>query len=172
MRAPPRSSFNCSPRLASGYPIHPVFLLLGENQTRPDVRGILRGEGWVVGEGLANAQKAVSKAHANMDTGMPSMVEVLPKPWPTPPTYFELNAFTTAYQVRPCVSRLSSVFCFGLFRSGWIRCFSRGGLYIFVKEETLGVVCHNGFMSLLFFLLISLFFFRAFGDVNEHNMRA
>ncbi|CAM9714605.1 unnamed protein product [Sphacelaria rigidula] len=68
------------------------------NTFKPDVRGILRGEGWVVGEGLANTQKAVSKAHANMDTGMPSMVEVLPKPWPTPPTYFELNAFTTAYQ--------------------------------------------------------------------------
>lgn len=67
---------------------------------RPDVRGILRGEGWVVEDGLANVQSAVNKAHADMDTGMPSMVEVMPKPWPTPPTYFKLNAFTIAFQVR------------------------------------------------------------------------
>lgn len=64
------------------------------------MRGILRGEGWVIGDGLADVQRAVGKAHANMDTGMPSMVEVMPKPWPTAPTYFKLNAFTAAYQVR------------------------------------------------------------------------
>ena len=69
----------------------------------------------MVGEGLANAQRAVSKAHANMDTGMPSMVEVMPKPWPTPPTHFELNAFTTAYQVRSGVLRvLPFIFIFSL----------------------------------------------------------
>ena len=67
--------------------------------TRPDVRGILRGEGWVVKEGMAGVQMAVNRAHAEMDTGMPSMVEVMPKPWPTPPTYFKLNAFTIAFQV-------------------------------------------------------------------------
>lgn len=70
------------------------------NYGRPDVRGILRGEGWVVSEGLPGVQSAVNRAHAEMDTGMPSMVEVMPKPWPTPPTYFKLNAFTIAFQVR------------------------------------------------------------------------
>eukprot|EP00903_Cladosiphon_okamuranus_P005612 g5581.t3 len=68
------------------------------NTFKPDVRGILRGEGWVVKEGLAGVQMAVNRAHAEMDTGMPSMVEVMPKPWPTPPTYFKLNAFTIAFQ--------------------------------------------------------------------------
>lgn len=63
------------------------------------MRGILRGEGWVVQEGMAGVQTAVNRAHAEMDTGMPSMVEVMPKPWPTPPTYFKLNAFTIAFQV-------------------------------------------------------------------------
>lgn len=65
------------------------------------MRGILRGEGWVVQEGMGGVQMAVNRAHAEMDTGMPSMVEVMPKPWPTPPTYFKLNAFTIAFQVRP-----------------------------------------------------------------------
>ncbi|CAM9530718.1 unnamed protein product [Phaeothamnion confervicola] len=68
------------------------------NMFKPDVRGILRGEGWVVSDSLARAQATVNKAHANMDMGMPSMVEVQPKPWPTAPTYFRLNAFTYAFQ--------------------------------------------------------------------------
>ncbi|CAM9704198.1 unnamed protein product, partial [Choristocarpus tenellus] len=68
------------------------------NTFKPDVRGILRGEGWVVTEGLDRVQGAVNKAHADMDMGMPSMVEVMPKPWPTPPTFFKLNAFTVAFQ--------------------------------------------------------------------------
>lgn len=68
------------------------------NTFKPDVRGILRGEGWVVQEGLPGVQMAVNRAHAEMDTGMPSMVEIMPKPWPTPPTYFKLNAFTIAFQ--------------------------------------------------------------------------
>ena len=60
---------------------------------------ILRGEGWVVRDALPGVQMAVNRAHAEMDTGMPSMVEVMPKPWPTPPTHFKLNAFTIAFQV-------------------------------------------------------------------------
>lgn len=65
---------------------------------RPDVRGILRGEGWVVADGMYEVGRAISKVQGD-DSGMSSMVEVMPKPWPTPPTYFKLNAFTTAYQV-------------------------------------------------------------------------
>lgn len=53
----------------------------------------------MVEDALTKVQSAVNKAHADMDTGMPSMVEVMPKPWPTPPTYFKLNAFTIAFQV-------------------------------------------------------------------------
>merc|ERR1740139_2152257 len=29
---------------------------------------------------------------------MPSLVDLVPKPWPTPPTHFETNKFTTGYQ--------------------------------------------------------------------------
>jgi hypothetical protein len=41
------------------------------------VRGILRGEGWVVSEALPQAQAAVKRAHANMGIGVPSYVEVI-----------------------------------------------------------------------------------------------
>lgn len=50
-------------------------------------------------EGLSAVQMAVNRAHDEVDTGMPSMVEVMPKPWPTPPTHFKLNSFTVAFQV-------------------------------------------------------------------------
>lgn len=52
---------------------------------------------------MSGVQKAVAKAQGD-DAGMPSMVEMMPKPWPTPPTYFKLNSFTAAYQVRACQS--------------------------------------------------------------------
>jgi V-type H+-transporting ATPase subunit a len=68
------------------------------NMFKPDVRGILRGEGWVISSELERAQQAVRRAHASMDMGMPSHVEVLPKPWPTPPTYFVVNGFTYPFQ--------------------------------------------------------------------------
>lgn len=50
-------------------------------------------------ESLSSVQMAVNRAHDEMDTGMPSMVEVMPRPWPTPPTHFKLNEFTIAFQV-------------------------------------------------------------------------
>eukprot|EP00611_Tribonema_gayanum_P016592 TRINITY_DN2898_c0_g1_i2.p1 TRINITY_DN2898_c0_g1~~TRINITY_DN2898_c0_g1_i2.p1 ORF type:complete len:922 (+),score=339.06 TRINITY_DN2898_c0_g1_i2:250-3015(+) len=68
------------------------------NAFKPDVRGMLRGEGWVLSEALPLAQAAVRRVHANMGQGVPSYVEVMPQPWPTPPTFFKLNAFTVAYQ--------------------------------------------------------------------------
>eukprot|EP00529_Nitzschia_sp_RCC80_P004738 CAMPEP_0113505270 /NCGR_PEP_ID=MMETSP0014_2-20120614/35213_1 /TAXON_ID=2857 /ORGANISM="Nitzschia sp." /LENGTH=911 /DNA_ID=CAMNT_0000400543 /DNA_START=18 /DNA_END=2753 /DNA_ORIENTATION=+ /assembly_acc=CAM_ASM_000159 len=68
------------------------------NTFKADVSGMLRGEGWVVAESFMEVKEAVEKAHANMDLAMPSMVDHLPQPWPTPPTYFATNKFTYAYQ--------------------------------------------------------------------------
>jgi len=62
------------------------------------VSGMLRGEGWVVSEHLMETRDAVMRAHANMDLAMPSLVELVLKPWPTPPTYFRINKFTYGYQ--------------------------------------------------------------------------
>jgi V-type H+-transporting ATPase subunit a len=68
------------------------------NMFKADVSGMLRGEGWVVAESTDAVRDAVEKAHANMDLAMPSLVDLVPQPWPTPPTHFMTNKFTYAYQ--------------------------------------------------------------------------
>mmetsp|Transcript_42472 Transcript_42472/g.102300 ORF Transcript_42472/g.102300 Transcript_42472/m.102300 type:complete len:880 (+) Transcript_42472:208-2847(+) len=68
------------------------------NMFKADVSGMLRGEGWVVAENLDEVKIAVEKAHANMDMAMPSLVDHVPQPWPTPPTHFVTNKFTYGYQ--------------------------------------------------------------------------
>jgi len=68
------------------------------NQFKADVQGMLRGEGWIVRTALEDARGAVNRAHASMDMAMPSLVDLVPKPWPTPPTHFETNKFTYGYQ--------------------------------------------------------------------------
>lgn len=68
------------------------------NMFKADVSGMLRGEGWVVAESLDEVREAVEKAHANMDMAMPSLVDHVPQPWPTPPTHFCTNKFTSGYQ--------------------------------------------------------------------------
>jgi len=59
---------------------------------------MLRGEAWVVSCELDLVRDTVNKAHANMDMAMPSLVDSVPEPWPTPPTHFTLNKFTYGYQ--------------------------------------------------------------------------
>ena len=68
------------------------------NMFKADVSGMLRGEGWVVSENLFEVRDAVEKAHANMDLSMPSLVDHVELPWPTPPTHFVTNKFTYGYQ--------------------------------------------------------------------------
>lgn len=68
------------------------------NMFKADVAGMLRGEGWVPTENLDDLRGVVERAHSNMDLGMPSHVDRVPQPWPTPPTHFVTNKFTYAYQ--------------------------------------------------------------------------
>jgi V-type H+-transporting ATPase subunit a len=65
---------------------------------KADVSGMLRGEGWVVAEAFESVREAVERAHSNMDLAMPSLVDLVPQPWPTPPTHFITNKFTYGYQ--------------------------------------------------------------------------
>jgi len=68
------------------------------NMFKADVSGMLRGEGWVIADRLDEARESVMRAHSNMDLAMPSLVDEVPKPWPTPPTHFVTNKFTYGYQ--------------------------------------------------------------------------
>jgi V-type H+-transporting ATPase subunit a len=55
------------------------------NYLQADVSSMLRGEGWAVAESVDEVRMTVNTSHANMDLGMPSLVEKMPKPWPIPP---------------------------------------------------------------------------------------
>ncbi|EEC46834.1 predicted protein [Phaeodactylum tricornutum CCAP 1055/1] len=68
------------------------------NMFKADVQGMLRGEGWVIAESTDAVRQAVERAHSNMDMAMPSLVDLVPQPWPTPPTHFITNKFTYGYQ--------------------------------------------------------------------------
>jgi len=68
------------------------------NMFKADVSGMLRGEGWIISSQLVSARAAVAEAHSSMDLAMPSLLQPAPKPWPSPPTHFETNSFTYAYQ--------------------------------------------------------------------------
>ncbi|OQS02292.1 vacuolar proton translocating ATPase A subunit, partial [Thraustotheca clavata] len=68
------------------------------NMFKTDVGGMLRGEGWVIKEALEKVHNAIERAHNADDKSMPSLVKSVPKPWPTPPTYFQTNKFTSAFQ--------------------------------------------------------------------------
>jgi V-type H+-transporting ATPase subunit a len=68
------------------------------NMFKSDVSGMLRGEGWVIAESFDSVRESVERAHANMDLAMPSLVDHMAQPWPTPPTHFITNKFTYGYQ--------------------------------------------------------------------------
>jgi len=68
------------------------------NMFKADVAGMLRGEGWIPTDNWNELRGVVETAHSNMDMGMPSHVDRVPQPWPTPPTHFVTNKFTYAYQ--------------------------------------------------------------------------
>jgi V-type H+-transporting ATPase subunit a len=68
------------------------------NMFKADVSGMLRGEGWVIAESFPEVVDSVNKAHANMDLSMPSLVDHVAQPWPSPPTHFVTNKFTYGYQ--------------------------------------------------------------------------
>lgn len=68
------------------------------NTFKSDVQGMLRGEGWVIADQRLAVTDSINKAHANMDMAMPSLIDQVPKPWPTPPTHFVTNKFTYGYQ--------------------------------------------------------------------------
>jgi V-type H+-transporting ATPase subunit a len=69
------------------------------NTLKPDVSGMLRGEGWVVTEALEKVRNIVQEAHFKSGLGGAFVVDRHQTlPWPTAPTYFATNSFTKPYQ--------------------------------------------------------------------------
>ncbi|KAG7386815.1 H(+)-transporting V0 sector ATPase subunit a [Phytophthora pseudosyringae] len=124
------------------------------NMFRADVSGMLRAEGWVIKEALPSVRRAVTRAHtAADDKSMPSLVDSVAKPWPVPPTYFETNKFTDAFQafvetygcpryreVNPSVfTAVTFPFLFGVMYGdiGHGFCVLLFGLYLILTERRL-----------------------------------
>lgn len=124
------------------------------NMFRADVSGMLRAEGWVIKEALPSVRRAVTRAHAAADDkSMPSLVDTVAKPWPVPPTFFETNKFTDAFQsfvetygcpryreVNPSVfTAVTFPFLFGVMYGdiGHGFCVLLFGLYLILTERKL-----------------------------------
>lgn len=69
------------------------------NLFKSNVTGMLHGEGWLVSSAMSEAKAALgaTQRSGNWST-MPCILEQVPKPWPTPPTYFQTNKYTVAFQ--------------------------------------------------------------------------
>lgn len=69
------------------------------NQFKSDVAGhLLRGRGWVLSNRLSQARAALAHAHTSLNLPNTSMLEVVADHWATPPTHFNINKYTVAFQ--------------------------------------------------------------------------
>ncbi|EGB09325.1 hypothetical protein AURANDRAFT_53354 [Aureococcus anophagefferens] len=122
------------------------------NLFRADVSGMLRAEGWIVASAEAEARALVTRTHAAMDLAGASMLSPVPKPWPLPPTSFETNDFTYAFQefvdtygvprykeINPALfTSVTFPFLFGMMYGdiGHGTCILLGGLYLLATYPT------------------------------------
>lgn len=123
------------------------------NMFKSDVSGMLRAEGWVIKSEADSVRREVTRAHTVDDKSMPSLVDKVPKPWPVPPTYYETNKFTEAFQafvetygcpryreINPSVfTAVTFPFLFGVMYGdiGHGFCLFLFGLYLVMTEKRL-----------------------------------
>ncbi|RYH14284.1 V-type ATPase 116kDa subunit family protein [archaeon] len=69
------------------------------NLFKNDVAGnLLRGRGWILSESVTKARGALKRAQINLNIVPTAMLEVVTDSWPTPPTHFQTNKYTYAFQ--------------------------------------------------------------------------
>jgi len=120
------------------------------NLFRADVSGMLRGEGWIVASAEVDARTLISQTHAAMDLAGASMLSQVPLPWPVPPTSFDVNEFTYAFQefvdtygvprykeINPALfTAVTFPFLFGMMYGdiGHGACILLGGIYLLITH--------------------------------------
>jgi V-type H+-transporting ATPase subunit a len=69
------------------------------NLFKNDVAGnLLRGRAWILKDHVGKARSALKRAHVTMNLVPTAMMEKVPEMWPTPPTHFNTNKYTWAFQ--------------------------------------------------------------------------
>lgn len=61
-------------------------------------RNLLRGQGWILTQSMHETRSALKRAHVSINLHPTAMMEVVPDAWPTPPTHFQTNKYTWAFQ--------------------------------------------------------------------------
>lgn len=125
------------------------------NLFKNDVAGnILRGRAWVLTSQISTAKSALSRAHASLNLKNTSMLERVPESWSTPPTHFETNKYTVAFQefvntygvprykeANPALFTAATFpFFFGVMYGdiGHGSCLLAGGLFLIFTERFVG----------------------------------
>ena len=70
------------------------------NLFKTDIAGhsVLRGRGWMLTDSVSAARAAIRRAHINLNLYETAVLETVDEDWPTPPTHFETNKYTVAFQ--------------------------------------------------------------------------
>lgn len=122
------------------------------NLFKNDVAGnLLRGRAWVLSNRISMAKSALARAHASLNLSNTSMLERVPESWSTPPTHFNVNKYTVAFQefvntygvprykeANPALFTAATFpFFFGVMYGdiGHGTCLLLGGLYLVLTER-------------------------------------
>lgn len=68
-------------------------------KTSSSSSNMLRGRGWIISSCSQQVSNALNRAHTDLNLPTSAILEVVPKRlWPTPPTHFNTNKYTDAFQ--------------------------------------------------------------------------
>lgn len=123
------------------------------NLFKTDVAGhsVLRGRGWMLTHSVSAARAAIKRAHINLNLYETAVMESVDEDLPTPPTHFETNKYTVAFQqfvntygtprykeINPALFTAATFpFLFGVMYGdmGHGSCLALAGLYLILTEH-------------------------------------
>jgi len=139
------------------------------------------GKGWVVAAAADDVASLVRKAGGSEGSGGGSINES-PKPWPTPPTYFKTNKYTSPFQgivntygvpdyqeANPAIITLITFpFSFAIMFGdvGHGLCWLIGSIYMIAAEKSLGAAKLNETVAMIYNARYMLFLMSLFAVYN------
>ena len=124
------------------------------NLFKSDIAGpsVLRGKGWILTSQVGKARSAIKRAHVQLHIdNISTFIEKAKGTWPTPPTHFQTNKYTVAFQqfvntygtprykeANPALFTAATFpFLFGVMYGdmGHGSCLALAGLYLILTEH-------------------------------------